>query len=95
MISEQYLHRVFPGEAIEVVHTQPTAWIPGNQVFQIRTDTYSLRTILNHDSNWDVLSLSKMGERLFFWYPRQKSTGIRALNMLLSPMSQLRIYWQI
>ena len=70
MISEQYLHRVFPGEAIEVVHTQPTAWVSGNQVFQIRTDTYSLRTILNYDSNWDVLSLSKMGERLFF--------GIRA-----------------
>ena len=29
-------------EEIEVVHTKPTAWIPGNQVFQIRTGIYSL-----------------------------------------------------
>ena len=65
-LSERHLHRVFPGEGIEVVHTEPTAWIPGNQVFQIRTGIYSLRTILNYDSDWDVLSLSKMGERLFF-----------------------------
>ena len=69
-LSERHLRRVFPDEAIEVVHTEPTAWVPGNQVFQIRTGTYSLRTILNYDSDWDVLSLSKMGERLFF--------GIRA-----------------
>ena len=69
-LSERHLHRVFPGEEIEVVHTEPTAWIPGNQVFQIRTGIYSLRTILNYDSNWDVRSLSKTGERFFF--------GIRA-----------------
>ena len=69
-LSERHLCRVFPGEAIEVIHTEPTAWVPGNQVFQIRTDIYSLRTLLNYDSDWDVLSLSKMGERL--------SLGIRA-----------------
>ena len=65
-LSERYLYRVFPDEAIEVVHTEPTAWVPGNQVFQIRTGIDSLRTLLNYDSDWDVLSLSKMGERLFF-----------------------------
>ena len=32
-LSERHLCRVFPGEAIEVVHTEPTAWVPGNQVF--------------------------------------------------------------
>ena len=69
-LSERYLYRVFPGEAIEVVHTQPTAWVPGNQVFQIRTDIYSFQTLLNYDTDWDVLSLSKIGERLF--------SGIRA-----------------
>ena len=69
-LSERHLHRVFSAEEIEVVHTQPTAWVPGNQVFQIRTGIYSLRTILNFDSDWDVLSLSKTGERLLF--------GIRA-----------------
>ena len=70
MLSERYLRRVFPGEAIEVIHTEPTAWIPGNQVFQIRAGIDSLHTLLNYDSDWDVLGLSKMGERLFF--------GIRA-----------------
>ncbi|MDE0682223.1 MAG: helix-turn-helix domain-containing protein, partial [Candidatus Poribacteria bacterium] len=69
-LSERHLCRVFPGEAIEVVHTEPTAWVPGNQVFQIRTDIYSLRTLLNYDTDWDALSLSKIGERLFL--------GIRA-----------------
>ena len=69
-LSERHLYRVFPGEALEVVHTEPTAWVPGNQVFQIRTDIYSLRTLLNYDTDWDVLSLSKIGERLFL--------GIRA-----------------
>ena len=70
MLSERHLRRIFPSEEIEVVHTGPTAWLPGNQVFQIRTGLYSLRTLLNYDSDWDVLELSKMGERLFF--------GIRA-----------------
>ena len=70
MVSEQYLRRVFPGETLEVVHTEPTAWIQGNQVFQIRAGIDSLDTLLNYDSDWDVLGLSKMGEHLFF--------GIRA-----------------
>ena len=69
-LSERHLGRMFPGEAIEVVHTQPIAWVPGNQVFQIRTDIYSLHTLLNYDTDWDVLNLSKIGERLFL--------GIRA-----------------
>ena len=69
-LSEQHLHKVFPNENIEVIHTQPTAWMPGNQVFQIRTGIYSIDTLFNFDSNWDLPSLSKMGERFFF--------GIRA-----------------
>ena len=69
-LSDQHLRRVFPNEEIEVVHTEPVAWVPGNQVFQIRTGIYSVETILNHDSNWDIRSFSKMGERFFL--------GIRA-----------------
>ena len=64
--SEQYLRRVFPDEEIEIVHTEPTAWLPGNRVFQLRTGLYSLHAILNYDSDWDVLGLSKMGERFLF-----------------------------
>ena len=69
-LSETYLHQVFPGEDIAVVHTEPTAWVSGNQVFQIRSGVYSLRTILNYDNDWDIEGLSKMGERFLF--------GIRA-----------------
>lgn len=64
-LTKQYLRRVFPDEAVGVVHTQPTPWIPGNHVFQLRTGIYSLHTILNQDSNWDLPGLSKMGERFF------------------------------
>ena len=68
--TDQHFRRVFPDQAIEVAHTEPTAWVPGNQVFQLRTHRNSLYTILNYESNWDVLGLSKMGERYFY--------GIRA-----------------
>ena len=69
-ISEHYLRRVFPTEKIEFIPTKPTPWVAGNQVFQFRTGIYEHHTILNDDSNWDVPSLSKIGERFF--------TGIRA-----------------
>ena len=61
-LSKRQLHKVFPSEEIEVVRPQPTAWIPGNNVFQLRTGTYSFRAILNYDSDWDVPGLSKMEE---------------------------------
>ena len=64
-LSKRQLHKVFPNEEIEVVRTQPTRWISGNTVFQLRTEVHSLRTILNWDNNWDVLGLSKLGERFF------------------------------
>ena len=65
-LSERYLRQVFPGEDVEVVHTEPAAWVPGNQVFQIRSGVYSVHTILNNDSDWDIEGLSKMGERFLF-----------------------------
>ena len=65
-LSEPYLRRVFPGEAIEIARTEPTAWVAGNRVFQLRTGIYPLHTILNYESSWDIMGLSKMGERFFF-----------------------------
>ena len=55
---------------IEVVRPQPTTWLPGNKVFQLRTGIHSFCTILNYDSDWDVRGLSKLGEHFF--------SGIRA-----------------
>ncbi len=63
--SERYLHKAFPDEEIEVHHIKPTAWIKGNQVFQIRTGIYPRQTILDYDTNWGVLGMSEIGQRFF------------------------------
>ena len=64
-LSDQYLHKAFPDEEIEVVHINPTPWVSGNQVFQIRSGVHTLKTLLDYDSTWDVIGLSKIGERIF------------------------------
>ena len=69
-LSEQDLHRTFPDEEIEVIRTKPTAWVVGNQIFQIRTSVYPRGTILNQDTDWDVIGMSETGLRIF--------SGIRA-----------------
>ena len=69
-LPSQHLRRVFPDAEIEIVRPEPTAWVAGNRVFQIRTGIYSRQTILNYGSNWDVIGMSKTGLRFF--------SGIRA-----------------
>ena len=64
-LSEQDLHRTFPDEEIEVIRTEPTAWVVGNQIFQIRTSVYPRGTILNQDTDWDVIGMSETGLRIF------------------------------
>ena len=63
-LSEQDLRSVFPDEEIEVIHIKPTAWVAGNRVFQIRTGTYPLETILEYNNGWDVIGMSKTGQRI-------------------------------
>ena len=69
-LSDQQLRRVFPDEEMDVVRVEPTAWMPGNKVFQIRSSGDSLHEILNYDGNTSIMELSKLGERCF--------SGIRA-----------------
>ena len=64
-LSEQQFHKAFPSEEIAVVRIPPTPWIEGNRVFQIRSGIYTTKTMLDYDSTWDVIGLSKMGERFF------------------------------
>ena len=64
-LSERYLHKAFPSEEIEMIRIKPTPWVAGNQVFQIRTGVHTLKTMLDYDSTWDVIGLSKMGARFF------------------------------
>ena len=69
-ISENHLQRAFPGEKIEVFSIDPRRWFSANQVFQIRTGVYPLKTILDHDNTWDVIRMSKIAHDFFL--------GIRA-----------------
>ena len=69
-LSEQHLRRAFSDEEIEVVRTRPPVWVAGNRVFQIRTGVYPRQTILDYNSNRDVIGISKIGRRFF--------AGIRA-----------------
>ena len=41
-----HLRRAFLDEEVEILRTQPMAWVPGNCVFQIRTGIYPLKAIL-------------------------------------------------
>lgn len=63
-LSEHNIRRVFPHENIEVIRINPTPWISGNQVFQCRSGVYTLWSLLDYDSTWDVVGLSKLGERI-------------------------------
>ena len=68
--TERDVRQTFPDTEIDVTRLKPTAWIPGNKVFQIRTDTYQSETLLEHYHNWNVIGVSKTGQRIF--------SGIRA-----------------
>ena len=61
-LSERDFRRIFPDEEFEAIRIKPTPWVEGNQVFQIRTGVHTLKTMLDYDSTWDVIGLSKMGE---------------------------------
>ncbi len=63
--SKEQLHKAFPSEDIECIYINPTPWIAGNQVFQIRTGIHTGKTLLDYDSTWNTIGLSKMGERFF------------------------------
>ena len=61
----EHLRRTFLDEETESLPAQPTAWVPGNRVFQIRTGLYPVEAILDLDNTWDVLGVSEMGRHIF------------------------------
>ena len=69
-LSKRHLHRAFPDDNVEVHRIEPTPWLPGNQVFQIRTGLYTHEAILDYGATWSRIGLSKIGQRFF--------AGIRA-----------------
>ena len=62
-VSEQELSKAFPSEEIDFIRINPTPWAAGNRVFQIRSGVYTLKTLFDYDRTWDVIGLSKTGER--------------------------------
>ena len=62
----EHLRRAFLDEEIEILDTQPMAWVPGNHVCQIRTGIYPPRTILDLNNTWDVLGVSETGQQIFW-----------------------------
>ena len=61
----EHLRRAFLDEEIEILRTQPMAWVPGNRVFQIRTGIYPLQTILDFSNTWDIMAMSETGQHIF------------------------------
>ena len=64
-LSEREVCSLFPDEEIEMIRMEPTPWVAGNQLFQIRTGVHILKTMLDYNSTCDVIGLSKTGERFF------------------------------
>ena len=57
------LDEAFPDSVIDVNRTEPSPWLTGNRVFQIRTGIYSVHELLNYENSWDDLGPSKIGQR--------------------------------
>ena len=62
-LNEQQLGSMFPEEETDVIRVEPTAWQPGNKVFQIRTSSKTPNEALNLNSPPSIRGLSKIGER--------------------------------
>ena len=62
---DEHLRRAFLDEETEILPTQPMVWAPGTCVFQIRTDIYPRKTILDLYNTWDVFGVSEIGQHIF------------------------------
>lgn len=62
-LTETQFRRMFPNQDIEVISLDPTAWLPDNRVYQLRTESKSTSDFLNYNSHLNTIELSKVGER--------------------------------
>ena len=62
---DKHLRRAFLDEETEILPARPMAWVPGNCIFQIRTDIYPRKTILDLYNTWDVFGVSETGQHIF------------------------------
>ncbi|MDE0637390.1 MAG: hypothetical protein OXI43_16250 [Candidatus Poribacteria bacterium] len=66
VLHNEHLRRTFLDAEIEILQTQPVAWVPGNRVFQIRSNIYPRKTIVDTKNTWDVFGISKTGQNIFW-----------------------------
>lgn len=62
---DEHLRRAFLDEETEILPARPMAWVSGNCIFQIRTDIYPRKTILDLYNTWDVFGVSETGQHIF------------------------------
>ena len=65
-LSSEHLRRIFLDEKVEIIRSKPTTWVPGNHVFQMRTDIYPRHTIVDVNNAWDVFGVTKTGQHIFW-----------------------------
>ena len=66
VLYDEHLRRAFLNEETESLRSQPIAWVPGNRVFQIRTDIYPRKTVVDTNNTWDIFGISETGQHLFW-----------------------------
>lgn len=86
-LSKRQLQRTFPDEEMEVISVEPTAWMPGNKVFQLRTKNKSFGSIVNADSNMGTRELSKLGEHYFFGIRKEIDRDINIKHAIITNLS--------
>ncbi len=62
---DRHLPQAFSNEERQVIRIKPATWLPGNNLFQIRTGTYPRNMMLDVDKNWQYIGMSKLGQHLF------------------------------
>ena len=94
-LSKRHLHRAFPDDNVEVHRIEPTPWLPGNQVFQIRTGLYTHEAILDYGNAWDRIGLSKIGQRFFAGIRAEIEREPNIKHVIIADWSILRKLMQI
>ena len=94
-LSKRHLHKAFPDDNLEVHRVEPTPWLPGNQVFQIRTGLYTHETIIDYSDAWERPGVSKIGQRFFAGIRAEIETEPNIKHVVVACRSILRKLMQI
>ena len=62
-LQREGFERAFDSVETTFFETPPTVWVDGAKAYQIRTGAYPRGTLLDYDSDWKPVSLSKSGAR--------------------------------